>query len=111
MQQGRWRLAGCAPIEVPAVVLDALTHPGLAQHLEVVPGALRQPLRLEHGRREVRVEYREGDRLENRRFPLDGLGENEAFLALLREREIETVHTLETSLEDVFIEVTGQRLS
>jgi fluoroquinolone transport system ATP-binding protein len=57
------------------------------------------------------VEYRAGGRTERRTFPLEGLGRNEAFLALLRDHDIETVHTEEATLEDVFIRVTGRSLS
>ena len=47
VEQRPGRLPGCAAGEVPRVVLDARAVPGLAQHLEVVVGALPQPLRLE----------------------------------------------------------------
>lgn len=44
-------------------------------------------------------------------FELDGLGDDERFLALIRSgARIETMHSQETTLENVFIEVTGQRL-
>ena len=73
-------------------------------------GAPRQ-LKLDHGQRSVRVEYREGDELESRDFPLAGIGQNSGFLELLRNSEIETLHTQETTLERVFIEVTGRSLA
>lgn len=50
-------------------------------------------LRLERGRRQVRVEYRMGEGTGNEEFPLRGIGDNGRFLDLLREREIETIHT------------------
>ena len=44
-------------------------------------------------------------------FPLDGLGGDTRFLELLRSgARIETIHSQETTLENMFIEVTGQRL-
>lgn len=67
-------------------------------------------LRLRAGERQVRVEYRDGAGRALQDFPLEGLGENAAFLALLRERPVETIHTREATLEDVFIRVTGRRL-
>lgn len=67
-------------------------------------------LRLRHGRRSVRLEYRENGALVGREFPLDGIGGDAEFLSLLRSRDVETIHTLETTLEDVFIEVTGRAL-
>jgi fluoroquinolone transport system ATP-binding protein len=67
-------------------------------------------LMVRQGSRTVRVEYREGGGLARREFPLDGIGDDAAFLSLLRERPIETIHTLDATLEEVFIAVTGQRL-
>jgi fluoroquinolone transport system ATP-binding protein len=67
-------------------------------------------LRLRYGRREVEVEFGTDGRLERRVFELDGLGENAAFLQLLRTEQIQTLHTRETTLENIFIEVTGRSL-
>ncbi|MGB3618841.1 MAG: ABC transporter ATP-binding protein [Catalinimonas sp.] len=69
-----------------------------------VPAALK----LQHGQRKVRVEV-EGRR-DAPQFPLAGLGENGAFLQLLRTHEVRTIHSEEATLEDVFIQVTGARL-
>lgn len=68
-------------------------------------------LMVRHGRRAVRVEFRGDGSVGAREFELDGLGMNPEFLALLRERPIETIHTLDATLEDVFLRVTGARLS
>ena len=68
-------------------------------------------LRLAHGRRVVRVEaMRDGTR-EAREFALDRLGDDPEFQTLLRSGGVETIHTLETTLEDVFVRVTGRRLA
>jgi len=67
-------------------------------------------LKLEHGERTVRVERKVNGALRAEGFPLDGLGSNEAFLELLRSGGIETMHTREASLADVFIKVTGRAL-
>jgi fluoroquinolone transport system ATP-binding protein len=67
-------------------------------------------LKLAHGERLVRVEYRENGSRAARDFPLEGAGENEDFLSLLRSRPIESIHSLEASLEDVFLRVTGREL-
>ena len=47
VEEGVWRLAGAATVEVAGVVLDARAHADLAQHLEVVRRAHPEPLRLE----------------------------------------------------------------
>lgn len=67
-------------------------------------------LKLRYGERRVRVEHRQGHRLEVATFPLDELDANAEFLALLRSGVIETIHTREASLEDVFVRVTGRGL-
>ena len=69
-------------------------------------------LKKQYGRRQVQVEYLNGDRaVEHQEFPLDGLGHNQAFFNLLKSASrLETIHTQETTLENIFIEVTGQEL-
>jgi fluoroquinolone transport system ATP-binding protein len=67
-------------------------------------------LKIQGGTRQVRVEYHVNAHVEQQDFPLDTLGQNDAFLALLHERPIETIHTREATLEDIFIQVTGRSL-
>lgn len=67
--------------------------------------------KISRSRRLVRVTYRTGDGLKNDDFPLDGLADNDAFRALARERHIEALHSQESSLDDVFIDVTGRSLT
>jgi fluoroquinolone transport system ATP-binding protein len=67
-------------------------------------------LKVRYGEPRVRVEYRLDGTLETRDFALDGLADNNGFLAALREPALETIHTQETSLEDIFIRVTGREL-
>jgi fluoroquinolone transport system ATP-binding protein len=76
----------------------------------VAQGAPRA-LRLAHGRRVVRVEIGSDGATVQHEFDLDGLADNAAFLTVLRAGGVETLHTLETTLEDVFIQVTGRRLA
>jgi len=65
-------------------------------------------LKLASGRRQVHVEYRdETGRLKARTLPLDASPE---LSELLASRRIETIHSAEASLDDVFVEVTGARL-
>ena len=68
-------------------------------------------LKLAHGERNVSVEYGVDGQTERQEFPLDGLGENAAFLELLRGGTVQTLHTQEATLEDVFIRVTGRALA
>ena len=64
-------------------------------------------LKLQHGRRIVRTEDEEGIA---REFALEGLAEDPAFLQELRSGRIRTIHTQETSLEEIFISITGGTL-
>lgn len=68
-------------------------------------------LRLAHGRRSVRIETERDGTRATHEFPLDDLAGNLTFLDLVRSGDIETIHTLETTLEDVFIQVTGATLA
>lgn len=68
-------------------------------------------LKLAHGERAVRIEYRSGDRTVHADFPLDGLADNAAFAQVLRECNVQTIHTREATLADVFIRVTGRALA
>ncbi len=69
-------------------------------------------LRIARGRRLVRVEYRtpEGS-LGSTEFRMDGLADDTGFHEVLRKYHVETLHSLEASLDDVFVEVTGRRLA
>lgn len=70
-----------------------------------------QALRRAYGRRALRVEVvREGFR-ETREFALERLGDNQHFLAWIHAGTVESMHTLETTLDDVFVQVTGRKLA
>ncbi len=67
-------------------------------------------LKIKYGRREVKVEYREDGQTKGEAFPMDGIGENGQFLTLLKEKQVETIHSGETSMEEIFIQVTGAKV-
>lgn len=78
--------------------------------LEVIDAP--RDLRIRYGKREVRVTWREeGSRLGSTTFPMERLGDDAAFLETLRKRRIESIHSMEATLEDVFVQVTGRSLS
>jgi len=82
----------------------------------IVDGELRvvdapRELKLRHGRKRVHVEYRTNGLVEQTEYDLAQLAHDEHFRSLLDEGRIETIHTLEASLEDVFIKETGRRLA
>ena len=65
-------------------------------------------LKLKYGKRLVRIEYGINGTREAREFPLNDLGENADFLTVLQKETVQTIHTQETTLENIFIEVTGR---
>lgn len=67
-------------------------------------------LKLRNGQKRIIVEYRREGELASSVFPLEGLGEDETFLSFIRNHQIETIHSQEASLEQIFIEVTGRKL-
>lgn len=68
-------------------------------------------LRLREGKRSIRVEYRDKAAIRHTDYSLEGLGENEHFLRLIKEHSIETMHSMESSLEQIFLDVTGRKLT
>ncbi len=67
-------------------------------------------LKIKYGRRELSVEYYENSETKLETFDLDKLGENERFMDIVKNRTIETMHSGETSLDDIFIKVTGEKI-
>ena len=70
-----------------------------------------EELKLKHGQHVVQVEYYLNEQIETKSFSLDGIGDNQEFLQILKSYQIRTLHSQETTLEDVFIKVTGRRLA
>ena len=68
-------------------------------------------LRLQYGRRQVQVAFQQNGHVEQTEFALAGLAENGRFQQLLRDDSIQTMHTQEATLEEIFIEVTGRQLA
>lgn len=76
--------------------------------------ALDRPaeLKIARSERRVRVEYRNGNgTLGTVDFPMDGLADDPTFHTVLRNHHVETIHSREASLDDVFVEVTGRQLT
>lgn len=80
----------------------------------IVDGKLREEdsprnLKLKYGKRTVRVEYKEEGSLKVEEFPMEHIKTPE-FHEFLKTKDIETIHSGETTLEDIFIKVTGVAL-
>lgn len=68
-------------------------------------------LKMRYGKRVVRVEYGSQSDVQLADFPLDGLGDNASFQRLLGQDDLQTIHSQETTLENIFIQVTGRQLA
>ncbi len=64
-------------------------------------------LKSKHGKKAVKIELANE---QSKEFPLKSLGENADFLSFIKQGEVRRIHTLEASLEEVFIQVTGKSL-
>jgi fluoroquinolone transport system ATP-binding protein len=71
-----------------------------------VTGTPRALMR-EYGERTLEVTTMNGAGTETASFPMEEVGRNAAFLSLIASREVVAMHTLEASLDDVFIRATG----
>jgi len=67
-------------------------------------------LKIRYGQSVVKLEYSENNKIIEKEFPLANLGENKEFINLIKTKNIETIHSGETTLEDIFIKVTGVKL-
>lgn len=78
----------------------------------IVDGELRitdspESLKSQHGKEAVKVELKNGLSHE---FPVSNLGDNSDFIEFLKTGEVSRIHTLEATLDEVFINVTGKTL-
>ncbi len=64
-------------------------------------------LKLKYGKKEVAVEYNNGKNVKKQIFEMKNLSDNKEFFKLLKEEEIETIHSGETGLDEIFIKITG----
>jgi len=67
-------------------------------------------LKLEHGKRSVKVRLRAGDGVQERVVSLEDSGAGEELRAAVASPDLMTIHTEEASLEAIFIEMTGRGL-
>jgi len=65
-------------------------------------------LKVAHGEKSLQVRLNDGQRLD---IPLDGQGSGEQIKQLVASGQIRTLHSAEATLEEVFIQMTGRKLS
>lgn len=64
-------------------------------------------LKSSYGKEAVKVDLKSG---QSEEFPLKELGANPQFLDFIKQDDVKRIHTLEATLEEVFIRVTGKSL-
>src|SRR5690606_35027498 len=68
-------------------------------------------LKIKYGQRSIKVEYKENGQTLSETFTMDQIGQNPDFVKLIQTKDIETIHSGETTLEEIFIQVTGVGLN
>jgi len=64
-------------------------------------------LKVRYGERKVEVEYDSNGETQRDTFDLDTLGSSSEFMDIVKHKRIITIHSKETTLDDIFIKVTG----
>jgi fluoroquinolone transport system ATP-binding protein len=67
-------------------------------------------LKIKHGKKIVKLEYLKNGDLVSQEFDLKNLADNKSFFSLLKTGLVQTIHTEEATLEDIFIKATGRQL-
>jgi len=67
-------------------------------------------LKMKYGKRELKVEYHVEGSVNEKVFDLDSINENTEFFELVKHKTIDTIHSGETSMDDIFIRVTGDTI-
>jgi ABC-2 type transport system ATP-binding protein len=68
-------------------------------------------LKLEHGRRSVRIRTRRGNGVHEQVISLDEAGSGDRIRDAVSDADLMTVHTEEATLEDIFVEYAGRGLA
>lgn len=68
-------------------------------------------LKLEYGRRSVRIRTRQGDGVHEQVIPLDESGTEDRIRDAVSAEGLMTIHTEEATLEDIFVEFAGRGLA
>lgn len=67
-------------------------------------------LKLKYGNRSVKVDFLKNNQLKQEVFFLDRDSDLEKFSQLVNSKKVQTIHTQEASLEQIFIKLTGRKL-
>lgn len=68
-------------------------------------------LKLKYGERKVEVEFNDNGEIGSQNFELDSFGNDPQFLNIIQNKEVVTIHSKETTLDDIFIRITGVEIN
>lgn len=78
---------------------------------EIVAMDSPRNLKLAYGEKSVKVEYKEGDEVKSEVLFLDNAKDKNNFNEILNTKDIQTIHSQEATLEQIFIKLTGRGLA
>lgn len=78
---------------------------------EIVAMDTPRALKLQYGERSVQVEYRENGDLRSELFFLESEDDRDRFGRVVGEKDVQTVHSQEATLEQTFVKITGRGLT
>jgi fluoroquinolone transport system ATP-binding protein len=78
---------------------------------ELVISGSPADLKQQFGEKKLKVTLKHNGKRTEKEFDMKGIGTDISFLETLKSDDLETIHTCEASLEDIFIKVTGHGLS
>ena len=68
-------------------------------------------LKLQHGEKSVAVEFLENKKIETKIFFLEKENDKKEFKKIIDDKNFQTIHSKEATLEQIFIKLTGKKLS
>lgn len=68
-------------------------------------------LKLQYGEKSVKVEYRQGNDIKSEIFFLENEKDKKAFNNIINSKDVQTVHSMEATLEQIFMKLTGRGLA
>jgi fluoroquinolone transport system ATP-binding protein len=67
-------------------------------------------LKIRHGKKVVKVEYLSNNQLMQKEFNLQNIANNQEFIDILRTNTVQTLHSAEATLDEIFIKATGRQI-
>jgi fluoroquinolone transport system ATP-binding protein len=68
-------------------------------------------LQMQFGEKKLRITLKQEGKRSVREFPLKGISDDTAFLETLKSDDLETIHSCEANMDDIFIRLTGRNLT